>query len=478
MRRMVTVISDLHFEEELSEVIANGDGKPIIRFERNVPSEAFVDMMQDIASTVEENEVDELHFILAGDVIDLHRTQLWFKCDSGLRPYVDCRSVESKSSLERQLLSIFDGVVAGERVQESLKVFKRLAAGRYLGKSGECAFPCKTTLHFIPGNHDRLANATPALRRRTREILGIPASGDPFPHEVRFDDPPLLVRHGHEYDETNFSLNLSGKPIDAAIAEDAYDKPTFGDFITVMIASNLPFRFRQIYRDEKIVADPVLTAVYLRILEFDDVQPQSAVIDFFLNTTVPDNLRAQFSSRDDWQRHIWKIITPVIRAVLEEVATETYFLNWLKTFGKAWAVLALKLRPWRVFGFPYALSRLLGTLLGSVGGGKGPASYAAHERAVFEGDTVFVAAGHTHQPQVAHLFTKDGVKRYFSDTGTWRNAILTAGDKKSYGRVNATTYVNFFGADRDTGAAASKVTHGFEYWTGYDQNWPIPGSDS
>jgi hypothetical protein len=113
-----------------------------------------------------------------------------------------------------------------------------------------------------------------------------------------------------------------------------------------------------------------------------------------------------------------------------------------------------------------------------IGGGPGPQSYAAHEKVVNEGDTIFVAAGHTHQPQVAHLFALAGIKRYFTDTGTWRNAILTAGDRKSYGRVNATTYVTFYGAERDgANAPGARATSGFEYWTGYDQNWPIGGID-
>jgi len=305
--------------------------------------------------------------------------------------------------------------------------------------------------------------------------VGITAADDPFPHELRYDDPPLLVRHGHEYDATNFSLNLSGKPIDAEIDSEAYDKPAFGDFITVMIASNLPFRFRQIYGDDQIAEDEILTAVYLRILEFDDVRPQAAVVDFFFNTTVPEKLRTQFSDRAVWQRHIWALISPAIIAVLDEVAGETYFLTWLKNFRKGWVLFLLRLRPWRLFGLPFAISKIVGLALNRIGGGEGAASFAAHERAVSQGNTVFVAAGHTHQPQVAHLFTKDGVKRYFSDTGTWRNAILTAGDKKSYGRVNATTYVTFYGAGGQ--GTPNPTSHGFEYWTGYDQSWPVNGAD-
>jgi UDP-2,3-diacylglucosamine pyrophosphatase LpxH len=438
-------------------------------------------MMCDVANMAISNGADQLEFILAGDVFDLHRTQLWFGEGEDIRPYVDCNDVKPGSVLETKLLSILDAIVREDAVKDSLEVFHRFSGRQYLdtsdGNRSIKDFEPKTVLRFLPGNHDRLTNATPAIRARVRTILGLEGGDAKFSHQFKFTDPPVLVRHGHEYDPINFSVDLSGKFISNSLPDDLYDKPTFGDFVTVMIASRLPVCFRQRCTDAAILSDTVLAAIYYRILEFDDVRPPPVVLDFFFNMVRPQSLKARFPDKESWQRYIWAVITPVLIQILDEVAQDKYFADWLRKFGKGFWVHLLRLRPWRYTGLPFWFSRLVGVGLSKEGGGEGPQSSAAHETALTSG-TTFIVAGHTHKPQVAHLFTDDGDKKYFTDTGTWRNAILTAGDKKSYGRVNATTYVAFYGKERDPSADTSvKAHHGFEFWTGYDQSWPINGID-
>ena len=38
---MLAVISDLHFVEESSDAIEEADGRPVVRFSRNTPAEAY-----------------------------------------------------------------------------------------------------------------------------------------------------------------------------------------------------------------------------------------------------------------------------------------------------------------------------------------------------------------------------------------------------------------------------------------------------
>ena len=132
------------------------------------------------------------------------------------------------------------------------------------------------------------------------------------------------------------------------------------------------------------------------------------------------------------------------------------------------------LRPWHL-PMPLWFMRMLGWF-GRAAGRNPSEPFAAHEKEVHEGTACFVCAGHTHSPQVAHIFTRNDLKRYFTDTGTWRNAVLSAGDKRSYGRVTATSYVTFYGKETDP-AAPYRPDHGFEFWTGYDQNWPVDNYD-
>ena len=492
MRNMTVVISDLHFEEEATDIISDPAGvlDPIV-FRRNVPAVAFENMMRDVADQARTNGAARIDLVLAGDIFDLYRTQYWFMNDEGLRPYVDCMEVTPE--LESKLIAIIDGIVAEKDVARSVAVFRRFAQGTYLERSDSATpaapFGIPVQLHYLPGNHDRLANATPAIRKHVRDLLGMPGGDAPFPHYILFADPPVLIRHGHEYDRYNFATDLTHEQIGAALPAALYNAPTWGDYNTVAVAARLPFLLRRHFGDGAILKEPVLQIVYCRLLEFDDVRPQSTIVDFFLNTTVPVKLPNQkvrniapdavkpadlFAHRETLQKQMWTKIKPVVFELLDEVIADKYFRQWTWKFFPFYTVLLL-LRPWRWIPLPLWLVRMVGRYL------KGDSanlaeSFAAHEIEVHKNAACFVCAGHTHKPLVAHIFTRNDLKRFYTDTGTWRNAVLAAGDRRSYGRVNATTYVTFYGRQTDP-QSAGVPDHGFEYWTGYDQNWPVDDYD-
>jgi UDP-2,3-diacylglucosamine pyrophosphatase LpxH len=487
MRRMVAVISDLHFEEEAHDTVGLDlvTDKALltdpIRFIRNIPPSIFEWMVTDIVGLARDNAISTLEFVLAGDIFDLHRTQLWFSEDASgaepLRPYVDNNTVQAGSALERQILVILDAIAQEPRVGGSLEVFRRLAAGTFLATPGDPTslqrIGIDTQLRYLPGNHDRLVNATAASRARVRALLSLAPQPDPFPHQFLFDQPAVLVRHGHEYDRFNFSRDLSGQTIEPELPPKDYDRATFGDFVTVQIAARLPFLFRRCYPDSVILGDEVMRAVYLRMLQFDDLRPQSAVLDFFISTAVPPHLQARHTQRH-WREQMWLRLKPVVRRLLDEVSRDPYFHKVSAGLLPWWMRGLLWLRPWR-FGIPLWLAQL-GARVMRQSDGTAP-HFAARERAL-ESLVDFVAAGHTHNPQVAHLKSAASQKKYFVDTGTWRNAVLTAVNGQSFGRLNAMTYVAFFApASTPESSRAVAVPRGFEYWSGFHQNWPVDEYD-
>jgi hypothetical protein len=158
----------------------------------------------------------------------------------------------------------------------------------------------------------------------------------------------------------------------------------------------------------------------------------------------------------------------VICALLDDVRAALRLYPPIRSLLPWYARLLLALRPWR-WGLPLGLMRAIGWALGYLGTAQ-PQRNAAREQA-FDDGADFVAAGHTHTPQVAHLFTgHDGRKKYFVDTGTWRNAVLGSFRRSYFGRVNATTYVAFHG----TGAPP---TRSFDYSSGLQQTWPVDDFD-
>ncbi|PYY18764.1 MAG: hypothetical protein DMG60_07115 [Acidobacteria bacterium] len=330
---MIAVISDLHFEEEASDVIT-GNGKQII-FRRNLDPKAYRSFISHMADEARRRHAEGFELVIAGDLFDLNRTVLWFSDD--LRPYVSLDNVSPE--LEKKILKILEAVAAEPAVKQTLELFRNLAAGSYQGHNPKARnwvdqeFPCPVKITCLAGNHDRLANASAAVRNRICELIGI-GPVERFPHYALFHDPDALVRHGHEYDNNNFALDLPEKEsIPLEVEEAGYSEANFGDFITIDVAVRLPHLFRRRYGDEQILKDPVLSALYLRLLQFDDVRPQSALLDYMLDDSGGD-----FSVEEAWEK-----LVPVMQDLIAEIHDNKFFRYWLSRRAKPWAPAELEL---------------------------------------------------------------------------------------------------------------------------------------
>src|SRR5215216_4791592 len=94
---MLVVISDLHFEEEKSDAIADEEGNSLnpSEFRRNTPPEAFRRLTAWLANEARRSGAQRMDLVLAGDIFDLHRTTLWFRENPReARPYVNSAEVD------------------------------------------------------------------------------------------------------------------------------------------------------------------------------------------------------------------------------------------------------------------------------------------------------------------------------------------------------------------------------------------------
>jgi len=469
---MLVVVSDLHFEEEASNHIPSAGVHPAIAFARNLPAKPYQLFIAQLASEARRNGAKRLDLALAGDIFDVHRTGLWFRDNPAeVRPYVSADAVDAK--LEAMLLRILDGIAATPAISGVLELFERLSHGRYLDLDGEeKPFPVPVQLHYLPGNHDRIVNATPAVRNSVRRLLGLPPSDDPFPHVLSFAAEQALVRHGHEYDRYNFSADAGAlDEIPTFFPDAVYHEAAFGDFITVDVASRLPTMFREQHGDARILADPVLRTLYLRLLEFDDLRPMSAMFNYFI----------YHNGRPVDKDAAWQAIEPVVLRWLDEMSSHPFLRMWidrydqkgrLDVFDAVQAVLAL--RPWRWTNkIPFSLAESIAKRALAGVKGDGAESYAARERSIRSGQHRFLVAGHSHHPQVALIAHDGGGERYYVDTGTWRNRVPATPDFRNFGRLKALTYVILYGPDEDRGllAAQDDKIASFDFWSGVTQGW-------
>jgi UDP-2,3-diacylglucosamine pyrophosphatase LpxH len=455
---MLVVISDLHFEEEASDRIG-----PSIQLTRNFSPEAFVNLKKWLIIDKIKAGADVVDVVLAGDIFDMYRTSLWFK--DKIRPWDDPKLFAQPGPHEDKILAILNAI-ANPKEPDQKNVVESLEAIKLLKKP-----PLNATIHYLPGNHDRLANASASIRARVSDLLGVKAPTGSFPNMLQFSDPPVLIRHGHEYDPFNFSTDHTTGPVPCNIPPSEYNAPTFGDFITVEVLSYLPVLFRDFGKnDSAILANNIKKELYLRLLEFDDVRPPSALLDYLL-TTPGTGLN---------KKKLWEILQPVAKDLLDKIRSQPFLSSsiWAlrKNVGMFWVML-LKLLLWcKVWNVALPLWVL--QIVSSMALNSGSATDATlidtakNEEGIASQNVRAVIAGHTHDPKVELLGSHGQVQQYYIDTGTWRNRILCTPNEKTFGKLKALTYVVVYGKNEDPPGMPKKIWS-FDYWSGYTQRWSI-----
>ncbi|HEX7669926.1 MAG TPA: hypothetical protein VF395_10095, partial [Polyangiaceae bacterium] len=473
---MIVVISDLHLQHTAQDLLSRPyeEGGKILatRVVRNVGAGALSLLFSEITSNAQRTGAREVNLVFAGDIFEMHRTPRWFLGGETLRPTL--APAAPSRALEAKVLSILSAIEEDNReFFETLARFVQTGEHVHRGQTRTLG-PVALRTHFIPGNHDRLLGIWPSTRRRVRELLGMTGPGGnaeaPFPHVLDWNRRlgyGVRVRHGHEYDSTNFSA-----PFDpgAPASLEAYERPTLGDFITVDITTRLAVAFRAHYARELRLTGATgegYRRIYVALTEFDDVRPQSRLVQY-LTEAVAANESTTFS-----------ILRPLLRDAFETALADSFFVAEAHRLG-----LGRYFRGSVAKLFDEALKTLSGESIGAlvsvidefrrVRTGNGPAMVARLEPGLTTGDFDTVIAGHSHEPDHvampgittpgagAGTVGNAGTVGYFLDSGTWRTRI-DAGVGGAFGRLRGYTMV-FCYHDTELKPGESRR---FETWTGH-----------
>ena len=152
---MLIVVSDFHLMDGSAGA-------------HHVEPGVFRSTMNDLAAHAREAQATDITIVFLGDVFDVIRTERWFDYPLEERPWGDTPSSQA-------LYDIFDGVVSN-----NAETFRMLSGSLVQ----EFEFPVEPTRVYVPGNHDNLVNEHPYLRRRVREVLGMPPGDEPFERYV------------------------------------------------------------------------------------------------------------------------------------------------------------------------------------------------------------------------------------------------------------------------------------------------------
>ena len=422
---MIIVMSDLHFAESSSLAIGEH------QFNHNLPPEVYRAFFNEILEFIRYDNIQDIDLVLAGDIFEITRSALWQK--DHLRPYAHNNEVSEGSELERRVNEIMDAIAADPRVAATLEIFRNLTV--------QIRRPVR--IHFIPGNHDRLLNASRRVRNRTRSFLGMAPSDLPFENQYLHQtngETRILIRHGHEYDPANFGADVrTWSEIPTLIDKSYYDRPSFGDIVTTEIAVKLPLLFKKHYTEEKIIASQDLSLMFQRLIDFDNVRPSNALINFL------------FSTPGLSMKEVWRFIEPAFVRMLDdlafypEIGKQIISFGGMKGFSAASLKALLKTRLWRR-GLPFWMVK---TLLSPVSRkskiGDQSQIILKEECLRKENSPVrCIVSGHTHNPLVQLMKVEKGVETYHINTGTFRNVIAATPDLRNFGRLRSKARVLIF----------------------------------
>ena len=418
---MLVVLSDLHFAEAQSSQI--GD----LRFDRNLTPNVYQTFFSEINQIAVTKKVNKIDLILAGDIMEISRSGLWL--ESNERPYVSNETISSDSKLERIILKIIKTIASEERVRDTLDIFRHI----------QDHFEMSIDVHFLLGNHDRLVNATQNIRRQVRAIFGLPGEDSRFTHQFILKDhlgqPFSLIRHGHEYDPMNFSVNAQElETFPNEFSNKAYDDTCLGDFITIEYGAALPYYLVEEYGENAVISEPRLLSLYHRLMDFDDVRPSTALLSYL------------FSTPGLKKKQTWELMEPCFLRVFQKLSENQLIEDYISDsenlkFGQRTLLNGLLDSKLFTQNIPFWTIKETMRQISKTLKHKSPVKFVKKEALI--NDVVSgckcVIGGHTHFPEVALISAIGGDQRYYINTGTWRNVIPATRSFKGFGRLDAMT---------------------------------------
>jgi UDP-2,3-diacylglucosamine pyrophosphatase LpxH len=431
---MLVFLSDLHFEDASA-------GK------HNINSKAFVGFTDDLKKL--SKNAEEIHIILLGDIFDLNRTTSWF--EKGItKPWSTDDLCDSKVGLSAE--RILDKIISIN--DKSLSIFREWVNKGINNK--------QVDITYLPGNHDRLCNCFPSLRKKIRETLLIPGEGEPFPHVYKNPEYRVFAFHGHEYDPANFGADYKkGFSFDD---ESIYQQIPIGDIITAEFGAQLVYIANEMKPTANVNGTPQEFDKFLEHLtSIDNVRPTSAVFDWIYYELGHQKVFTDFYKK-------------VIDQVIDNLMELDYIQKWMlkhKTYKALHSIVDGVESVYNLFStthenfFGEILEIYFENLYGKIGKRVQQndiiCDQIAKELIPQWCDYDYFVAGHTHIPILKPIrVMQDGREKVYMNTGTWRKAVLKC-QGPGYQIINQLTSICFYNQNENQSANSKQI---YEIWNG------------
>lgn len=340
------------------------------RHEGSAVKDHELTMLMDEVEHIRLQLQDEcLEIVLLGDIIDFIRSPEWHS--SGTRPW-------------RKLNGQFEAFANSEQERTALEI-----ANSVYKRYSQFSIRLKTLkdspnvhVHYVVGNHDYILNLSQKLRASIIDFMSI--DWDPtkiFPSEYTNRELGLVALHGNQCDEMNIHKKHEGVW-------------AIGDAIVIDLINEFGRRSCEVLKLSP--KDELYNAVH----EVDNVVPIHYV-PYYVHWLATSRL---FSRNARQLKEVWK-------AVVDD------FIEIVKTDGLT-CPPQLKLALKASKSFP---NKKLLKIIKKID--KTKDENYANKLAIRDDNPVVVVLGHTHTPGVHTLPRCGEQKRYYINTGSWRQAL-------------------------------------------------------
>lgn len=437
------MISDIHFRDEERWTVSARATQGFIK--------------QNLIPQIRDAEAKDVTVVFLGDVVDINRSPYWVDGQSGnYKPWSDWRSTLNKikpgsvdpdpqfrdAEFENHILNVLERIRAANRTNyQYWYQFKTLDKAIWENKEKQ---PKRIRFEFIPGNHDRLSQCSPATRERIIQHLYLDQDAQrEFPWVKYDEEHRVLALHGHVLGEMDYG-GRSEKPEDFG-SSPWYRFPSLGDVATLTFGVRLYHEFRG---DEQ---------VRNMLAEIDLVRPQSAVLRW---------LKFRIESRPDLRASLDKLVAQLAREF-----TDDPFVKWRLTGWEKFGIWLL--------GKPKTIDDVMGMFDKLSGGDQTREEYTQEMISkITTGKflswvnsnypkTPNIVSGHTHFPIVTPVLgDREGnplATMHYFNSGAWLDAI-EVGRGRGFARRHQIAHVAFY---KDGEEVKGDGTRSYwEYWEG------------
>lgn len=331
--------------------------------------------------------LEKLEIIILGDFIDVIRSTKW---KGSIQPWADKKVI--KATVDTVLKDV---------IEKNKAIFDELKGYVDLG----------VTVTYVMGNHDRLINSDgyDDIRIKLRKALGLDPTGEKFPWKYPSGDLPIYAAHGNDYDVYNTTINIENPTGDAL--------NPLGDAIVTILINQYPEKIYGVIKDE---------TVFEKLQEIDNLRP-SSIAPFWIYHVSQERKDLKDILQTQWED------------LLEEFSGNTFVDGWS---NKHWDDY-FKLKK----GLDCLTNTTIAKIYENFSGFLNREDPFAKQAMNLVGNKYdYVLFGHTHESYVQLLDVRDGRKKYYINTGTWRKRIVPGKYKKDdivFGNQRAIDYVLF-----------------------------------